>query len=1111
MGASHLFAHQHRQVIMTKHKKYYQAIPFLATLFALSSIGCQRDIDELQPATFPTTAEVFIDGFSAGLNYSAFGGSKVTAFDVDEDEAYDGTAAMVFAVPNAGDPEGSYAGGAFTTSVGRDLSGFNALTFWARASKAATLDLIGFGNDLDDAKYQTSLQNLPLTSNWTKYYIPIPDPSKLTAEKGMLFYSEGPEDGLGYTFWLDEVKFEKLGSLARAEPGILQGESQVVSAETGDVLTIGDLYVETNLPTGVDQRAQAAPGYYTFSSSATSVATVNALGAVSVLDSGTAVITAMMAGTAATGSLTINSTGLPIAPPQPAPTPTVSSDSVISLFSNAYEDVLVDTWNTRWEFSTAEDADIQVDGDDIKRYKMLNFVGIEFSSQTIDASEMTHFHLDLWTPDPTDAPLAFKILLIDFGADGTFGGGDDTSHELAFTAPVLQTEAWVSIDVPLTSFAGLTSKGHLAQMVLSGDLPNVFLDNVYFYKGGATASTGPEQAAPSPTTDAAKVISVFSDVYDNIEGTDLNPDWGQATVASEEVVEGNNTLVYRGLNYQGIQLGSAQDVSTMTHLHLDFWTENSTLLNVFLISPGPTETAKSLSVPTDGWVSMDIPLEDFSPVMLAELIQLKFDGNGDIFLDNIYFYQASDGGGSSAPDQPAPTPTREQANVIAVFSDAYMNVEGTDFNPDWGQATLATEQAIEGNNTLSYSGLNYQGIQLGGMLDVSGMTHLHMDFWTSNSSALNVFLISPGPTEMAKALTVPTSGWASIDIDLTDFSPVNLAEIIQFKFDGNGDIFLDNIYFYREGDGGGMEPMQAAPTPIQEAANVISVFSDAYANLEGTDLNPDWGQATVVSDQAIEGNNTLLYSGLNYQGIQLASGQDLTGMDFLHVDVWTANAEMLEVFLISSGPVEMPKPIAVPTEGWLSMDIPLADFSPVDLSDVIQFKFVGSGDVYLDNLFFYSEGMVGGDAPTEAAPLPIHDAADVISVFSNAYENIAGTDLKPDWGQATVVTETEVAGDPILNYAGLNYQGIQLGSVQDVSGMTHLHVDYWTQNSTQLNVFLISEGPVEKAFALEVPTSGWNSMEIPLTDFSPVDLAKIIQFKFDGNGDIYLDNLYFHK
>ena len=77
--------------------------------------------------------------------------------------------------------------------------------------------------------------------------------------------------------------------------------------------------------------------------------------------------------------------------------------------------------------------------------------------------------------------------------------------------------------------------------------------------------------------------------------------------------------------------------------------------------------------------------------------------------------------------------------------------------------------------------------------------------------------------------------------------------------------------------------------------------------------------------------------------------------------------------------------------------------------------------------------------------------------------------------------------------------------------MTHLHLDVWTANSSALNVFLVSSGPVETAYAIPVPTSGWSGVDIPLSDFSPVDLMDVIQFKFDGNGDIYLDNIYFYK
>ena len=176
-----------------KNRKYnWSAIALITAMTLAGSGSCTRDFEELELASYPTTPEVFIDGFSAGLNYAAFGGSKVTAFDVDKEVKYEGSASMRFEVPDYEDPQGAYAGGAYFTTVARDLSGYDALTFWARASKSATIDLVGFGNDLGESKYLVSMQNVAVNSNWKKYIIPIPDPSRLTQEKGMFFYSEGP-------------------------------------------------------------------------------------------------------------------------------------------------------------------------------------------------------------------------------------------------------------------------------------------------------------------------------------------------------------------------------------------------------------------------------------------------------------------------------------------------------------------------------------------------------------------------------------------------------------------------------------------------------------------------------------------------------------------------------------------------------------------------------------------------------------------------------------------------------------------------------------------------------------------------------------------------------
>jgi hypothetical protein len=613
------------------------SITALLAIFVIA-VSCERKVDDLQLATYPTTAEVFIDGFSTGLYYAAYGTSKVTAFSVDKEEKYSGTASMKFEVPDQGDPYGSYVGGIFGTDPGRDLTGYNVLSFWAKASQPAILNEAGFGNDMGESKYKVTITNIPVNANWTKYYVPFPSIPGLTQERGMFFYAAAPLNGRGYSFWIDEVKFEKLGTIAHANFGILNGMDSIKNnAESGEEMQIGALYSSFNLPSGIDQKVGLSGAYFTFTSSDPSVASVSDIGVVTVADSGTAVITAKVGDIIAKGSLTINSIGQLILPASAAPTPVANSNDVISLYSNAYTNVSVDTWNTHWLYSTAENQDFKLNGDDVIRYRNLNFVGIEFTSQLIDASAMTHFHLDLWTSDAT-VNKTFKVMLVDFGADGVYGGVDDSSSEVSINVPALSNESWVSVNIPLSSFSGLVSRSHLAQLVLSGDIPDVFIDNVYFYDKGIIP-TEPATAAPVPAISAANVISVFSNTYTNITGTDLYPGWGQATVASQVSIGGNSTLKYKGLNYQGIQLGSSQNLTSMNYVHLDYWSANSVSFNVFLISTGPVEKSYAMSVPTSGWTSLDIPLTSFSPVDLSDVIQFKFEGNGDIFIDNIFFHK----------------------------------------------------------------------------------------------------------------------------------------------------------------------------------------------------------------------------------------------------------------------------------------------------------------------------------------------------------------------------------------------------------------------------------------------------------------------------------------
>jgi hypothetical protein len=98
---------------------------------------------------------------------------------------------------------------------------------------------------------------------------------------------------------------------------------------------------------------------------------------------------------------------------------------------------------------------------------------------------MTHFYMNVWTPDPTAAPAVFKVKLVDFGADGAFDGGDDVEHELSFnnsSTPAMTSGSWVTLDIPLADFAGMTTRAHVAQLIISGDPDTVWLDNILFHK-----------------------------------------------------------------------------------------------------------------------------------------------------------------------------------------------------------------------------------------------------------------------------------------------------------------------------------------------------------------------------------------------------------------------------------------------------------------------------------------------------------------------------------------------------------------------------------------------------------------------------------------------------
>ena len=474
-------------------------------------------------------------------------------------------------------------------------------------------------------------------------------------------------------------------------------------------------------------------------------------------------------------------------------------------------------------------------------------------------------------------------------------------------------------------------------------------------------------------------------------------------------------------------------------------------------------------------------------------------------------------------------PNRDASNVISIYSDAYSNVSLSEVNPAWGQSTVLTEVPIDGDNTWFYTNLNFTGIvtDYGNPTDLSEMTFVHFDYWTTNATTLGLKLVNTvlGEEDIEFVPTVEIGNWVSIDIALSDYD-MDRSGITQLLFDTAGapaDVFIDNLYFYKP-SAVATTPEFNAPNPTYNAGDVMSIFSDSYTSVGISELNPNWGQTTTLTPVDIAGNNIWLYEALNFTGIVTDYGNptNLSGMDYVHFDYFTPDVTPLGLKIVNTvtGEEDIEWVSTVDTPGvrgtWISVTLPLSDYA-IDPSAVTQLIFDtagGSAKVYVDNFYFYSEN---GASPTVVAPEPTIDASDVMSIFSDSYTSVGISELNPNWGQTTTLTPIDIGGNNIWQYDLLNYTGIvtDYGNPTNLSGLQYVHFDYWTPDATVLGLKLVNTvvGEEDVEFVPNIVTGTWVSVTIPLGDYA-IDPSGVTQLIFDTTGasaTVYIDNLYFHN
>jgi hypothetical protein len=302
-------------------------------------------------------------------------------------------------------------------------------------------------------------------------------------------------------------------------------------------------------------------------------------------------------------------------------------------------------------------------------------------------------------------------------------------------------------------------------------------------------------------------------------------------------------------------------------------------------------------------------------------------------------------------------------------------------------------------------------------------------------------------------------GWETITVDFTNAanafpnagSPVNYGQYAQFSIFSNfGDTgtstyYIDDIAGAANGAAVPSDLSVNAPTPTNDAADVISVYSDAFTSI-ATNLNPAWGQGTATSEIAINGNNVLKYANLDYQGLEYTSS-DVSAMEYVHLDYYTDDATAFEFFLIAGGEnaYNVATDAGFATGAWVSLDIPLSFFSDAgrDLTAAFQFKTVGNGTIYLDNIYFWKEPTVAG-TDTSLSDLTVDG-----TTIANFGTNTSSYDVELAAGTTTVPTVVATTTDTNAT--------VQVTDATSIPGATTILVtaqDGTTTNTVTINFTL---------------------------------------------------------
>lgn len=652
----------------------------------------------------------------------------------------------------------------------------------------------------------------------------------------------------------------------------------------------------------------------------------------------------------------------------------------------------------------------------------------------------------------------------------------------------------------------------------------------------------PQTAAPTPPARGVDdVRAVYSDAYTDILQHQFGLQaWGSAN-GSRRVRTGDNYLLYNMSAYTWIALGvdndgadaivakdgyhgvgtTGLDASGMANLHVDIWSNVELAhINIFL------ENTKIATVSHDGtgWNQFNV---EFTPAAAANIRFMKFDGiddtgRGMFALDNIYFWT---------------TPSGVKSVTVSSNNNNMGSASATVNNAEVTSVTEGTEVTFTATPA---SGYEFVYWTIG-----SDRVYQNPYVMTVNN---NVNAVATFEAPRTAYCSVPVTNSASHTIYLTINATGNTNEY-RILFEGSSNCKItnshDNIQFR-------LSHVNGSEGTHHFVQSEWTVDASGYGSIYTTFTAADFHDITIV-------NTYIPLATSNSAGEEFSFPTNDASLI-----KWDASCADNDAPVLAA-----PSATAIGPKS-VRLELSATDEMASVLTYHINYKPTGdTGSGENDNLvadegttaYKVISGLTPGveytftisvsDGTNEsaaqactatpamsAAPVPSYDAKLVRSIYSDAFESM----LNADFGKKSFANndltweEMNVNGDKILFYDLLPYTndaafalgGLVAGDIfvakeeyrgeyntPDISNMTYLHVDVWSNKATQY-----AEVQINGYKLGEIPLTGlgWQSFDLPLETFREAHLEELQNLKhinFVGlrtpnPEQVAIDNVYFY-